>query len=102
MPDKVVNRVIKLGQRAKQQCLGSRLKFLNRHQQDFDWDLDADEPGLVEKPPHETDALPAEIPGVFVESDFTGTETIEQTQAPTDDEHAAAALANANLDRAGF
>jgi hypothetical protein len=100
MPDKVVNRVIKLGQRARQQRLGSRLKFLNRHQQDFDWDLDADEPGLVEKPPQATDTLPAEIPGVFVESDFTGNETIEQEQAPTDDEHAAAALANANLDRA--
>jgi hypothetical protein len=102
MPDKVVHRVIKLGQRAKQQRLGSRLKFLNRHQQDFDWDLDADEPGLVEKPPQATDTLPAEIPGVFVESDFTGNETIEQEQEPTDDEHAAAALANANLDRAGL
>jgi hypothetical protein len=99
MPDKVVNRVIKLGQRAKQQRLSSRLQFLNRHKERFGWDLDEEQPtGLVDRTPRETDALPAEIPGVFVESDFVENNIIEQLPELTNDEQAAAALANANLD----
>jgi hypothetical protein len=63
------------------------------------WDADHDDSQeLIEHPPRDTDSLPAEIPGVFVESDFAPTDAVVPDTDPTDDTQAAAALANANLD----
>jgi hypothetical protein len=69
MPDRVIRRVIALGKRSKQKRKSAHLQFLNRVQQEFDWVME-ETAGLVEPEPSETDALPAEIPGVQLESDF--------------------------------
>jgi hypothetical protein len=99
MPDRVVRRVIKLGDRCKQKRVSARIQFLNRHKEQFSWgdgtEDDDNAQGLMEQEPHETDALPDEIPGVDLESDHV-TGAIEPdvlTEAAT----AAAALQNANL-----
>jgi hypothetical protein len=69
MPDRVIRRVLELGKRSKQKRKSEHLQFLNRVQQEFDWVLE-ETAGLVEPEPSETDALPAEIPGVQLESDY--------------------------------
>ena len=102
MSDRVIRRVITLGKRGRQKrTLEQRLKFLNRKQQEFDWDVDDDDDddaeGLVE--PSDTDSIRAEILGVVLEEDLLSPvdEVIEPTGSPTTADLAAAALANANL-----
>jgi hypothetical protein len=97
MPDRVIKRVVQLGKKAKQQRMSTRLQFLNRHKEKFDWDTDEPEEteGLLEAPPA-TDP-PAEIPGVLLESDFTSNNDVIEKDELTDEQLAAAALANANL-----
>ena len=99
MPDRVVRRVIAIGKKAKQTRTSKRLQFLNRHKEEFAWDND-DElagQGLLEDEPHETHQLPAEIPGVMLESDVVDDEAAIERHVPSDLELATAALANANL-----
>jgi hypothetical protein len=82
MPDRVIKRVVQLGKKAKQQRMSTRLQFLNRHKEKFDWDIDEPEEtaGLIEAPPA-TDP-PAEIPGVLLESDFNSDDdVIEKKQS---------------------
>jgi hypothetical protein len=81
MPDRVIRRVIALGKRSKQKRKSAHLQFLNRVQQEFDWVIE-ETAGLVKPEPSETDALPAEIPGVQLESDFES-EAVE-TPPPTE------------------
>jgi hypothetical protein len=69
MPGRVIRRVLELGKRSKQKRKSEHLQFLNRIQQEFDWVVE-ETAGLVEREPHETDAIPDEIPGVSLESDF--------------------------------
>lgn len=99
MPDRVVCRVIKLGERCKQKRVSQRIQFLNRHKEQFSWgdrtEEDDNDQGLLETEPHETDALLAEIPGVELETDLQ-TDVIEPEQL-TDADVAAEALQNANL-----
>eukprot|EP00956_Cyclotella_meneghiniana_P026461 scaffold57247_cov37-Cyclotella_meneghiniana.AAC.7 len=98
MPDRVIRRVIKLGERAKQLRTSQRIEFLNRHKEKFAWDTDESETqDLVEPEPRETDALIAEIPGVSLEADYESQDVIQAPAAPTDLHEASAALANANL-----
>eukprot|EP00956_Cyclotella_meneghiniana_P039836 scaffold180856_cov40-Cyclotella_meneghiniana.AAC.1 len=86
MPDRVIRRVIKLGERAKQQRTSQRLEFLNRHKERFAWETnDSDTQNLVKPTPRETDALVAEV--------------IQEQPAPTALQTAAAALTNANLNQ---
>jgi hypothetical protein len=97
MPDRVIKRVVALGQRAKQTRTKRNLQFLDRSGQEFDWTVDENE-GLVEPSPSETDGLPAEIPGVVLESDLVDdTSPIQSPPAISDADLATAALANANL-----
>jgi hypothetical protein len=53
MPDKVIKRVILLGKKACQQQMSTRLQFLNRHKEKFDWGTNEPEKteSLVEAPP---------------------------------------------------
>ena len=98
MPARVEKRVRVLGMRAKQKRVGERLQFLNRHRERFAWDIDDEGEELVEtSPPHETDDLPAEIPGVQLESDFDDLNAVIEPNLPTPEQQATAALANANL-----
>ena len=98
MPDQVVRRVVKLGKRAKQLRTDQRLKFLNRHKEEFAWDTDEpDTQDLIQPEPRDTDALPAEIPGVELESDLVNDNDVIQVDLPTERQQAAAALNNANL-----
>ena len=100
MPRRVEKRVRSLGLRAKQTRVGARLAFLNRHKERFAWDTDEAESQdlLEEHTPRETDDLPAEIPGVMLESDYDdlNNNVIENT-SPSDLQLAEAARRNANL-----
>eukprot|EP00956_Cyclotella_meneghiniana_P035517 scaffold115573_cov38-Cyclotella_meneghiniana.AAC.1 len=100
MPDRVIKRVISIGKASKRKRTAERLQFLNRHKQTFDWDNEDlaadDEVGLVE-PPHETDQLLAEIPGVELESDDEPVEVIQQITETPELTIALAAQQNANL-----
>jgi hypothetical protein len=99
MPDRVVCRVIKLGERCKQKRVSQRIQFLNRHKERFSGgdgtEEDDNDQGLLETEPHKTNALLAKIPGVVLETDLQ-TDVIEPEQL-TDADVAAAALQNANL-----
>lgn len=101
MPDRVVRRVVALGKRARQtRSTRDRLNFLNRHKAQFAWDTTdfGEDQDLVElPPPHETDNMIAEIPGVLLESDYDTDEVIETPPPPDTAQLAAAALQNANL-----
>jgi hypothetical protein len=100
MPDRVIRRVINLGKKkAKQTRTSKKLQFLNRHKESFDWDnddLDGDEV-LVEPPPCPTNALPAELPGVLLESDQDDTAAITPAPRPSELDLVNAARANANI-----
>eukprot|EP00956_Cyclotella_meneghiniana_P033182 scaffold94212_cov46-Cyclotella_meneghiniana.AAC.1 len=100
MPDRVIKRVIKLGERAKQKRTSERLEFLNRHKERFAWDTgESETQDLVEPEPRETDDLLAEIPGVRTEEDYASHAVVQVPPAPTDLHTANAALANANLEQ---
>jgi hypothetical protein len=102
MPDRVVRRVISLGKRCKQQRVSQRLQFLNRLKEKFSWgdgteEDDADQ-NLVEPEQHQTDVLPAEIPGVELEEDLEEIQAaVQPDNEPTHEARAEAALQNANL-----
>jgi len=84
-----------MGQKSKQTRSDQTLQFLNWHKEKFDWDnedLEIEE-GLVEDEAHPD--LPAEIPGVPLESDFES-DVIEQPEIRELD-IAIAAARNANL-----
>ena len=84
-----------MGQKSKQTRSDQTLQFLNWHKEKFDWDnedLEIEE-GLVEDEAHLD--LPAEIPGVPLESDFES-DVIEQPEIGELD-IAIAVARNANL-----
>ena len=95
MPDLMIKAVIKMGQKNKKTHCAETLQFLNRHREKYDWDNDKMEidEGLGEDEAHPD--LPAEIPGVPLESDFESN-LIEQTEVSELD-IAMAAARNANL-----
>jgi hypothetical protein len=99
MPDRVIKRVISLGKKAKQTRTKQRVQFLNRNKEKFDWDNDELDlsPDLVDPTPHETDVLPAELPGVLLESDYADHNAVQAPPQPDLAAQAAATLANANL-----
>jgi hypothetical protein len=79
IPKRVIKRVIQMGKKSKQTRTDQTLQFLNRHKEKIDWDnedLEIEE-GLVEEEAHPD--LPAEIPGVPLESDFES-DGIEQPE----------------------
>ena len=102
MPDRVIRRVLKLGERCKQKRVSERIQFLNRNKEQFSWGDGTEEDGnegLVEQEPHKSDTLPAELPGVDLEEDHEAVAALQE--APTSDaEIAQAALQNANLQQA--
>jgi hypothetical protein len=91
MPDRVITRVIQLGQQCKRQRIGHRLQFLNRIKQQFSWDDGDEEEDAPLVQEHETDVLPAEIPGVQSEEDDKQVNSVNDSPVPT------RALTNANL-----
>ena len=100
MPARVIRRVLKLGERCKQQRIGQCIQFLNRLKQKFSWGegtKDNESQDLMEPDPHETDVLPAEIPGVDLEEAHEHTSVIQQEVESTNKQLAKAALQNANL-----
>jgi hypothetical protein len=105
MPDRVIRCIVKLGERCKQKRVSERIQFLNRYKEQFNWgdgtEEDDNDQGLVEAEPHDTDALPAEILGVELESDLVRMPAIQQEQGPTEAELATEALKNANLRHTG-
>jgi hypothetical protein len=63
MPERVIERMIKLGKKCRQSRSADTLQFLNRHKEKYDWDnedLEVEE-GLVEDEPYPD--LLAELPG---------------------------------------
>lgn len=103
MPDRVIRRVLKLGERCKQKCVSERIQFLNRNKEQFSWGDGTEEDGnegLVEQEPHESDTLPAELPGVDLEEDHEAVAALQEAPTPSDAEIAQAALQNANLQQA--
>ncbi len=98
MPDRVIRRVVKLGKTCKQNRVSQRIQFLNQFKQQFSWGdgtEDDDSQSLLEPGSHETDILPAEIPGVDLAEDYLG--AVQPDAGPTQLQLAYAALANANL-----
>jgi hypothetical protein len=57
-----------------------KLDFLNRHKQKFDWDIESDDEmeGLLEaSTPHETNIIPAELPGIPLTSDLDDMQVVQ-------------------------
>ena len=72
MPDRVLKIVNEWGKGTKVIKYGSKLEFLNRHQEKFNWENgELDDDGvLVQEEPIAHPGIPAEIPGVMLESDY--------------------------------
>ena len=96
MPDDVTKTVNRWGQGQKAITFGNKLEFLNRAKKHFDWEneeLDLDDL-MDEKKVHPS--MPAEIPGVSLESDFEPIldSVIEEETSASDAQVVADALAN--------
>ena len=99
MPNRILKKIKKWGQKSKQMRSQRRLDFLNRNKEKFGWDIDADDEleGLLETPePRDTDDIPAELPGIQLTSDYDDLRVVQQ-QSVTENDIVAAAMANANL-----
>jgi hypothetical protein len=103
MPDRIIRKVMKMGQRARQRRKQNMtLEFLDRRQRMFAWDdgaADIDE-GLLEPDVSDTADIPAELPGIHLEDSVNGPEhTNTVVEAPPLPGWAVAeqVLTNANL-----
>ena len=88
------------GQKAQTKKYKDKMQFLNRSKKKFDWDNEELEEnvGLVEPEKLIYPDIPAEIPGVVLESDFDEQEgPVQSVPDPTHASLAAAALRNAGL-----
>ena len=76
----------------------NKLDFLNQHKQQFDWDVDNDEYDrlLEASESSDTNILPAELPGVLLQSDYDDVHAVE-TLSITEADIVAAAMENAIL-----
>jgi hypothetical protein len=103
MPDDAIKTVNRWGQGQQAITFGNKLHFLNRAKKHFDWEneeLDLDD--LVdEKKVHPS--IPAEIPGVSLESDFEPIldTIVEEEPSASDKQVAADALDNTGLSQTG-
>ena len=89
------------GQMSRTENYGTRIEFLNRTQQKFDWDNEelVEEEGLVEKetgPP--LPGIPDEIPGVDTEGDASGAPSAAVSTDPTPDLYERARIARDSLE----
>eukprot|EP00804_Cyclotella_cryptica_P001978 CCRYP_007407-RA/>CCRYP_007407-RA protein AED:0.73 eAED:0.73 QI:0/-1/0/1/-1/1/1/0/227 len=99
MPNRIITKVRKWRKKSEQHRSRAKLDFLNRHKEQFDWDITDDEcKGLVKEvwESSETDALSAELPGIALESDFTHMHALVPP-GTTEDDIVTEAMANANL-----
>jgi len=94
MPEFVIRKAELWGKKAKQDDLKNKIEFLNRNREKFDWDTDEEpDEGLVELPFTHKD-VPAEEPGVPLESEMdSDTDAVVDKIRPVS-EQAQAALAN--------
>ena len=101
MPDRVIKKVNHWGKTQKNLKYGRNVEFLNRSREQFSWEnkeLD-EEVGLVEDEAVHPE-IPAEIPGVELESDYEDTDgAVQDEPAPAFTDLQAAAAANADLAR---
>ena len=91
-----------MGKGTKAIKYGSKLEFLNRHQEKFDWENgELDDDGvLVQEEPIAHPGIPAEIPGVMLESDYEeldGGAAVQDEPAPTIAQRTAVAAASAGI-----
>ena len=102
MPDSVIQRVNRIGEREKQ---GRTFRFLNRHGEPYEWtdEVPEDDPdfqGLLDEN-EDTAVYPdvsAELPGVELESEERDFQTVTDKPEPDFRDLAGAALHNAGID----
>ena len=99
MPDRVIAVIEDWGQRHQKEDKASTLKFLNQKQQQYNWDNDNLEYNevLIEPDIAHPD-IPAEFPGIDLESEHPHHHQVVEVIEESEDEHIYAAQCNASLD----
>jgi hypothetical protein len=89
MPESVIRKAELWGRKAKQDDLKNNIEFLNRNREKFDWDTDEEpDEGLVEPSRHAD--IPAEEPGVPLESELDRDTSTVVNEVPPVSEHSIA------------
>ena len=105
MPDRVVRLANRWGETSRVTARhGTGVDFVNHVGKPYDWaneSLDVDRDSLAQPSSTAYPSIPAEIPGVELESDYEDvTSAIEEEAAPTLAERAATACRNASIEPA--
>ena len=96
MPDSVIKKGDAYGSKTKREVYGRDLDFLNRNKKKFDWDEEDDLNDMLEQQKFYPD-IPAEFPGVALQSDYHLPIPAEEEEIVDENAAAAAAAANAEL-----
>ena len=96
MPDSIIKKINKYGLKTRRAVYGANLEFKNRNKEPYEWDYEDDINGMMQHQakPKAHPEIPAEFPGVRLESDMDiPCEAVEEELV---DDHALAAAAAAN------
>ena len=96
MPDSVIKKVNAYGSKTKREIYGRDLEFLNHNKKKFDWDEEDDLIDMLAQRKLYPN-IPAEFPGVALESDYHLPIPAEEEEIVDENAATAAAAANAEL-----